>query len=116
MALLNKMAILDAPDLKRETVAVPEWGDGAEVIVQEMTALDRDKLRQEQLAVADGNPLNLAARVLVRCLIAPDGSRLFVDEEAEALGRKSTAVLDRLFDVARRLNTIYGEAGEEIKK
>jgi len=116
MALLDKMGILNAPDLKRETVPVPEWSEGATVIVQEMTALDRDRLRREQTALPEGNPLNLAARVLVRCLITADGSRLFVDEEAEALGRKSTIVLDRLFGVACRLNTIYGAAEEEAKK
>jgi hypothetical protein len=122
MAILDKMSILRAPDLKKETVYVPEWGKGAEVIVQEMSALDRDLLQAEIGVVEfvdgpegeDGKPVrkikntaaltNYAARVLVRCIVCEDGGRMFCDEEAEALGKKSVAAINRLFAVAQRLN------------
>src|SRR6185369_7730075 len=112
------MSILNAPDLKRERVPVPEWGEGAEVILQEMSALDRDRLRSELYSV-EGDPVNVAAKVLVRCIVDETGARVFCDEESEALGRKSTAVIQRLFAITRSLNEVLQtaeESEEGIKK
>ncbi|MFZ5762834.1 MAG: hypothetical protein ACOY8P_07920 [Thermodesulfobacteriota bacterium] len=117
MGLIDKNSILSAPDLKRETVKVPEWGPQAEVIIQEMSALDRDRF-YVAAAKEDGtiDPVNFAAKLLVRCIVNQEGARLFVDEEAEPLGRKSQAALKRLFDVARRLNGMAEGADEAAKK
>jgi hypothetical protein len=108
MAILSKNNILTAADLKRETVPCPEWG--GDVIVQEISALDRDRLWKTLIDV-DGNqdPINTASKVLVRCLVDEEGSRLFCDEEAETLGKRSTTVINRLFAVAQRLNKIVAE-------
>lgn len=117
MSIIDKATILSAQDLKRETVKVPEWGAQAEVIVQEMSALERDRFylstRKE-----DGthDPVNFAAKLLVRCLVNQEGARLFVDEEAEPLGRKSKAAINRLFEVALRLNGMGEEKGDAAKK
>lgn len=121
--LLDKNSILTAVDLKRETVPVPEWGKDAEVIVQEMSALDRDRLWKDlRVKGAEGEESdklsteNLAAKVLVRCIVNQDGARLFVDEEAEPLGRKSQAALARIFEVAKRLNGLFLDQGATAKK
>ena len=118
--LLDKNSILTAVDLKRETVPVPEWGKDAEVIIQEMSALDRDRLWKDlRINGEDGDKIsmeNLAAKVLVRCIVNQDGARLFVDEDAEPLGRKSQEALGRLFDVAKRLNKLFVETGATAKK
>jgi hypothetical protein len=42
--LLNAAAIIAAKDKRTITVAVPEWGDGGEVLVGSMSALDRARL------------------------------------------------------------------------
>lgn len=110
MGIMGKDAILGVKDLKRETVAVPEWG--GEVIIQEITAYDRDALFRE---INEGSTVNIAARVLVRCLVDQNGERLFLDEEAGRLGQRSTAVLNRLFEVAQRLNAINGDPEEAVK-
>ena len=118
--ILDKNAILTAVDLKRETVPVPEWGKDAQVIVQEMSALDRDRLWKDlRINGEDGDKIsmeNLAAKVLVRCIVNQDGARLFVDEDAEPLGRKSQDALARLFEVAKRLNKLFVDKGEAEKK
>lgn len=121
--ILDKNSILTAVDLKRETVPVPEWGKDAEVIVQEMSALDRDRLWKDlRVKGGDGETddkismENLAAKVLVRCIVNQDGARLFVDEEAEPLGRKSQDALARLFEVAKRLNKLFVDQGAAAKK
>jgi hypothetical protein len=114
--ILDKNAILQAPDLKKETVSVPEWGENAEVIVQEMTALDRDRLRNDLYDdKGEYDSVNQAAKILVRCIVSPDGSRLFSDSDAEALGKKSLSAIQRLFAIAQKLNAVQPITEEEVK-
>lgn len=115
--IIDKATILGAVDLKRETVKVPEWGPQAEVIVQEMSALDRDRFHAS-VTKEDGtiDQVNFAAKLLVRCIVNQDGARLFVDEEAEPLGRKSKAAIERLFNVALRINSLAEGVDEAAKK
>jgi len=100
--VLDKNSILNANDLKRETVPCPEWG--GDVIIQELGAIDRDRL-WPCLLDADGknDPVNVSGKVLVRCIVGEDGERLFADTDAETLGKRSPKVLDRLFKVAEKL-------------
>lgn len=102
--MLDKHAILTADDLARELVTVPEWG--GEVYISEMTAAERDAFEAEWLrGKEDGTETaNLRARLVCRVLCDDTGARLFADADADALGRKSAAVVDRLFAVAQRLN------------
>lgn len=105
--------ILQAVDLKTEVVEVPEWGGN--VVVSELMAADRDAYEQSMWndrgnGKLVANRVNVRARLVVRVLTSPDGARLFADEEADALGAKSAAVMDRLFDVAARLSGM--EAGD----
>lgn len=113
--MLSKQQILDAPDLPKQTVEVPEWGGS--VIVQGLSAYDKDEFEQSiyrpgQPATPGGNaPLvrdlsNLRAKLVVRCVVDEEGNRLFGDGDAEALGKKSAAAVDRLFAVAQRLSAL----------
>ena len=116
MAILNKSAILSAEDLKTETVAVPEWG--GEVRVRTLTGTERDAF-ESGLVAEDGkkrNLDNLRARLLALAIVDERGARLFNDGDAALLGGKSAAVLDRLFDVAQRLNGIGSQAEAAIEK
>ena len=101
--MLNREAILAAQDLKTEDVDVPEWG-GA-VRVRMMSGLERDALGAS-LVGPDGkvSAERYKYKVLVRSLAADDGSRLFRDDEIEALAAKNPSVLERLYQVADRLN------------
>lgn len=115
MGVLNKAAILSAEDLKTETVAVPEWG--GDVRVRTLTGTERDAF--ESGLVADGgkrNLDNLRARLLALAIVDDHGARVFTDGDAMLLGGKSAAVLDRLFDVAQRLNGIGAQAEAETEK
>jgi len=111
--MLDKNSILNALDLKREVIPCPEWG--GDVTIQEMNALDRDRLRQE-IFTQEGeiDTVNQAAKVLVRCIVGADGCRLFADSDAEALGKKSVKVTQRLFAVAQELNKLSVD-DDEIK-
>lgn len=104
-----KDAILAASDLPFEDVDVPEWH--VKVRVRGLTGTDRDAYEARAVAVRRGGQdieLRLAdfrSRLLVKCLFDPDSDeRIFADNEVRGLGAKSGAVIERLFDVARRMS------------
>ncbi|WP_119728335.1 hypothetical protein [Thermomonospora amylolytica] len=116
MALLTKDQILAADDLTTEDVEVPEWG--GTVRVRTLTGAERDRF-EESMAQTRGksvktNLANLRARLVALCVVDEDGKRLFSDSEAAALGRKSAAALDRVFEAARKLNRMTEEDVEEL--
>lgn len=116
--MLTKEQILAAPDLKRETVTVLEWG--GDVIVSEMTAADKDAY---ELGLFDGEGANrtlkrdnMRARTLSFCLVDENGDRMFTEEEVVKLGKKNGKVVSRLFDIANRLNDAGEGAIDAAKK
>lgn len=118
MALLSAAEIEAVDDRKYEDVPVPEWGGTVRVIG--LTGTDRDAY-EASFVDAKGKPAaqrlrNIRAKLLVKCLVGEDGKRLFTDDKAQVLGAKNGAVVDRLFDVARRLSGIGQGAVEEGKE
>lgn len=114
--ILSRDAILKADDIKRELVEVKDWGGS--VYVKAMTGAERDKFEEDSLVRRgkrrETNLLNFRARLVVRTVVGDDGKRLFADDDADALGEKSAAVLDRLYDVAARLSGISDEDVNEL--
>lgn len=111
-----KDTILAAQDMKREAVEVPEWA--CTVYVRCMSASERDSFES---AVYDAKSKgvtgeNIRAKLLVRCLCDDNGARLFTDTDVASLGSKSAAVVDRLFDIAQRLNGIGAKDVEDLEK
>lgn len=105
---LTRDAILSAVDVKREKVSVPEWG--GDVFIATMSGTARDAWEQTLVVRKNGksepNLENMRARLVVACLVDENGERLFKDEDAVALGKKSSKVLERLAQVAQRVNGI----------
>lgn len=115
--MLDREHILRGNDLPRETVRVPEWGGN--VIVRCLTAAERDAYEAalyEAKQQGHGIFHNARAQLVCRACCAEDGSRLFLDADAETLGRKNAAAVDRLFAVAQRLSGLGGEAEKELEK
>ena len=108
--------ILQAEDLPTESVEVPEWS--ATVYVRSMSARDRDLFESQMMDLAEkGRRMeNFRARLAVFCCVDEDGKRIFRDGDIAALGEKSGRALDRVFEVASRLNKMTEEAIEEEKK
>lgn len=112
---LSQQNILDAADLPLERVHVPEWG--GDVFLRSMDARDRDAFDAALHAQGgDGYPSNFRASVVAATLCDEHGARLFRDDQAELLGRKSATAVTRLFDVAARLNGLTQGAIEAEKK
>jgi hypothetical protein len=113
--VLSRDAIL-ATSIPDETVDVPEW-DG-KIRLRGLSAAERDAYEQglmEQNAKGEYRTRrdlsNIRASFLVKCIIDEAGERVFNDSDASALGEKSAAVIDRLWDRARALSGMA--VGEE---
>ena len=116
---LTAAAILAADDLPTVWIQTPEWGRYAGVWIRGMSGSERDQFEARVSGLDGGgdqvkmNYTNLRATMVVSCAVDDDGNRLFDGDQVEALGRKSGAVIDRLFDAARKASGI-GE--DDVKK
>lgn len=118
MKTLDKNQILSANDLPTRVVSVPEWKDGGEVIVKTMIATEVDAYEASMIKGKGKNTRfdleNAKSKLCVRVLVDEHGNRLFGDNEAYALGRKSSKVIDRIYEVAKDLNGISDEDLEDL--
>ncbi len=113
MALLSRDEILSKDDLQRELVPVPEWG--GEVYISAMSGSMRDAW--EQTLVAEKASMeNIRARLVVVTAVDEKGAPLFSAKDAVALGRKSSAALDRCVRVAQRLNRLTASDLDDLSK
>lgn len=116
MALLSKADIDLVDDRRYEDVPVQEWGGEVRVLGLSGTARDQYEtglLRFGPNGKVIGRDLkNARAKLLVKCLVDADMNRLYSEADAAELGKKDGAVLDRLYEVARRLSGIGSEAVE----
>lgn len=115
---LSKAAILQANDIQREEVDVPEWG--GTVLVQGLSGRERDDLEASMIKGkgknASVNLENLRAKVVARTVVDEDGKRIFEDQDIPALTQKSAAALNRVYEVAQRLSGITQEDVDELTK
>ncbi len=112
---LTRDLILEANDLKREQVEIPEWG--GTVYVRGLTGAERDAF--EASINADGGQgkiQNVRARLVAFTVVDENGNRIFSDADAGILGRKSANALNRVFEVALRLNGIGNKEVEALAK
>lgn len=101
--------ILEADDLQRDEVSVPEWGLEEGLFVQELPALNMqewateiDRLQEE---IADGDAeIDWRAKLLVETLVGEDGERVFSEDDVGELSLKANTVIDRLADASMRVN------------
>jgi hypothetical protein len=110
---LTRDMILEAADLKREPVNVPEWG--GDVYVSSFTGTERDAF-EAKLAEGKGAMKNIRALLVAYCAVDEHGNRIFQDKDAEVLGRKSAIALNRVFEVAMRLNGIGAKEVSDMEK
>ena len=118
LKLLSKDQIIAVSDVIFETVEVSEWGGS--VRVRGLTGTERDAFEDSVLQGKgknrDINLTNFRAKLVARSMVDEEGNRLFSDQEAGLLGKKSAAALQRVFDVAKRLSGMSDEDVEELTK
>jgi len=116
MSVLKRDDILQADDIKRELVPVPEWG--GDIYVKGMTGAERDKF-EGSLVIMRGkdkqmNMSNIRAKLASMTICDENGKRLFNENDVQALSQKSAAALQRVFEVAQKLSGISDEDVEEL--
>lgn len=107
----------DEKRIHYEEVTVPEWDD-AVVRVRVMESDDRDWFEQTiHNATKNGKvAAHFRAMVLVVTICDEKGQRIFKEHEAAKIGKLPSDGVDRVFDVAARLNGLSKDAGEEAEK
>ncbi len=108
--------ILEAQDIGKQTVEVPEWGVTIEV--RGMTALERTRLMD--LAFDAGGQLNLQTIypeiVIATCFDPETGMQIFTPQDKDALLSKSSVALDRVAIVGMSLSGFTAESADESGK
>jgi hypothetical protein len=106
---LNKAAILAAGDTKVTKEHVPEWG--GDVYIKTISGSERDRFED---GYNEQKMRNFRTRFLVLSICDEKGDRLFTDAEVEELSKKSSLVINRLFEKAWALNAFTNEAIDEL--
>jgi hypothetical protein len=113
--ILSKEQILTADDNKTTTVDVPEWGGS--VIISTMSGFARDQFEGSLVGKNGGtNISNVRAKLAAATIVDEAGNLLFTDKDVAALGKKSSAALDRVFEASQKLNKISDGDVEELAK
>jgi len=114
--ILTREDILEAEDLGLEPCPVPEWG--GTVLIRGLSGTERDALESDSVMRKGKNVQvnlkNLRAKLAARTIVDEKGNRIFKLSDVEALGKKSAAALDRVFEVASRLSGLTEEDVEEL--
>jgi len=119
MTTLKRDDILKVQDIQTELVHVPEWG--GDVYVKGLDGTERDLFEASFVENrGKGNTRikleNIRAKLVALTACDENGERLFASKDAEALGKKSAAALQRVFEVAQRLSGLTPDDVEELKK
>lgn len=117
MGALNKEQILTANDIKTEKVAVPEWG--GHIYVRVMSGKERDDyeascLKQVSPTRFITDMSMVRAKLAARCICDENGQRLFDNKDIAALAEKSGRALDRVMEVAERINGLSKQDMEKL--
>ncbi len=111
--LLTREAILSADDLGFELVDVPEWG--GKVRIRALSGVERDRFEAE--ISGNGKRLkldNVRAKLVATCAVDAEGGPLFSKADVTALGRKSAAGLNRVFESAQKLSGLTDGDVDEL--
>jgi hypothetical protein len=113
--MLNREEILSKVSLKKETVLVEAWG--GEVIVSEMSGAMRDAWEQSITQKdSSGKIVSPRAKMVLYCVVDDHGIRLFKDNDLDEIGKLSSAAIERICEVAMRLNGLGSNDVELSKK
>ena len=111
---LSAEQILAADDLGLLEVPVKEW-DGS-VFIRVMSVAERDAYERMWIGKKETGIENFRTEYLQRVLCDQAGKLLFTRDQIEQLGRKSAAVMSRLFERAMQHNAMSEADVEELGK
>jgi hypothetical protein len=100
---------------QRVPVEVPGWGT---IHVAKFTARDRDRFEEIVTGGIPGkvNLRNVRAQVVALLAVNEDGTRLFEDGDADAIGELDSDAVQAVVDAGFRLNGLNTDALEDAVK
>lgn len=114
--MLTRDQILGAGPLAIVEVEVPEWGGS--VYVSEMDGRQRDAWEQSVLDMTGDVPKqdlrDFRAKLAVATVTDADRNPVFMSSDIELVTKLSSVALDRVFEVARKINKISNTDIEEL--
>ena len=115
---LSREQILAVADTIYEEVPVPEWG--GKVLVKSLSGAERDRIEativQQNGRKQAFNLQNIRAKFVAWAVVDADHRRMFTDSDVTALGEKSAAALQRVFNAVQRLSGLSDDDLEEMTK
>lgn len=117
MKELSRDDILGAEDIITELVEVKEWG--GTVRVRGLTGRERDAFEASIVGSRAGksrqqNLQNVRAKLCALSLVDASGQRMFTERDIQALGNKSAAALNQVWNTAQRLSGLSDEEVDEL--
>lgn len=113
--LLTKDQILNSEDGKTIDIDVPEWGGSIRIAT--MSGFARDQFEGSLIGKGGGtNTVNIRAKLAAATIVDENGALMFTEKDVAALGKKSAAALDRVFEASQKLNRISDSDVEELAK
>lgn len=122
MALLSRQEVDEAVSRKWEDVPVPEWGEGAEVRIMELSAIDRGYIEAGQIIASDQSAKlrvdslrSYRQKLVAGGLVDENFKRLYSwrDVNEGKLDDKSANVIERL---ASKVQEISGMGRYAVKE
>jgi hypothetical protein len=112
---LTKEQILAADDMGLMEIKVPEWGGS--VFCRVMSCGERDAYENDWVLNKNKGVENFRAKFLAKCLCDEKGELLFPgDAGVQALAKKSSKVLGRIWTKAMEHNALTDKDVEELAK
>ena len=99
--------ILAKDDLGSEEVYIEEWDET--LTVRGLTAGEVEAFGR---SINEGGMADIMARLAVKVTTNGDGSRVFSDDDVEALSGKNPTAVKKLFDAAQRISGLEETVGE----
>lgn len=104
---LTRNQILKAKDIREEWVPVPEWAEGAELLVITWSASTRDQFDNIIERMKKGGKIESRALMVALAVVDPKTKLpIFSEDDIKDLAKKNQTTMDRLFQAAYRLNPI----------
>jgi hypothetical protein len=107
--MFDKQTFFAAAKVRRQKITLP--GILGLVYVYEMTGLEHDQFDADTFSVGSDGKATFAradyrARLVIACLRDGNGVPLFVPADLAAVSALGTSILDKVGDVARKLNAL----------
>ena len=111
-----RTSILASNDLPRESLECPEWGQTLHV--RTLTGAERDEFENTVQSASKGKGgldlRGLKIKLVLLTLCDDHGDLLFDATDALVLNSKSSKVIDRIFQVAQKLNGLTADDVDEM--